>query len=463
MNQRLLRMVRLAFILIDLLILNIIFLFTIELFAKNISVQVKITYTYFLFAANIGWLGASWLNSIYQSQNIAVFEIFCKKTIRAYLYFLVFSICYIFFFQQSDISRSFVGIVLSAIATGLIFSRLGHLFLFQYFLNKNYLVRKIVVIGYNALAKKLVQHLEDEPIKNEIVGFCEDEKNVKELTHYPVITNLQNVMEFSVKNEVTEIYSTIAPETNKEIYSLIEKADELCIRFRFIPDLNSFIRQPIHIEYIGQMPMLSVRKEPLNDVANRIRQRLYDLVFTTLVIVFILSWLIPILSLLVLLDSRGPVFFVQRRTGVNNKPFNCIKFRSMRKTSDADVKQATKGDHRITRLGRILRKTNLDELPQFFNVLVSDMSIVGPRPHMIKHTVDYSKVVNQYMVRQFLKPGITGWAQISGYRGETKTLDEMQARVQHDLWYLENWSLWLDTKIILMTCLNMFKGEKNAY
>jgi putative colanic acid biosynthesis UDP-glucose lipid carrier transferase len=392
-----------------------------------------------------------------------VFEIFCKKTIRAYLYFLVFSICYIFFFQQSDISRSFVGIVLSAIATGLIFSRLGHLFLFQYFLNKNYLVRKIVVIGYNALAKKLVQHLEDEPIKNEIVGFCEDEKNVKELTHYPVITNLQNVMEFSVKNEVTEIYSTIAPETNKEIYSLIEKADELCIRFRFIPDLNSFIRQPIHIEYIGQMPMLSVRKEPLNDVANRIRKRLYDLVFTTLVIVFILSWLIPILSLLVLLDSRGPVFFVQRRTGVNNKPFNCIKFRSMRKTSDADVKQATKGDHRITRLGRILRKTNLDELPQFFNVLVSDMSIVGPRPHMIKHTVDYSKVVNQYMVRQFLKPGITGWAQISGYRGETKTLDEMQARVQHDLWYLENWSLWLDTKIILMTCLNMFKGEKNAY
>jgi putative colanic acid biosynthesis UDP-glucose lipid carrier transferase len=211
------------------------------------------------------------------------------------------------------------------------------------------------------------------------------------------------------------------------------------------------------------MPMLSVRKEPLNDVANRIRKRLYDLVFTTLVIVFILSWLIPILSLLVLLDSRGPVFFVQRRTGVNNKPFNCIKFRSMRKTSDADVKQATKGDHRITRLGRILRKTNLDELPQFFNVLVSDMSIVGPRPHMIKHTVDYSKVVNQYMVRQFLKPGITGWAQISGYRGETKTLDEMQARVQHDLWYLENWSLWLDTKIILMTCLNMFKGEKNAY
>ena len=463
MNQHLLRMVRIAFIVIDLLILNLIFLYTIELYAERISVQDRVMYTYLLFALNIGWLGASWVNSIYQAQNIAVFETFCRKTARAYIYFLVFSICYIYFFKQGEISRLFVGVMFSAVATGLLTSRLGHLFLFQYFLNKHYLVRKIVIIGYNRLAKKLVQHLEDEPIKTEIVGFCEDEQNVKELTNYPIVANLQNVMEFSIKNQVTEIYSTIAPETNKEIYSLIEQADELCIRFRLIPDLNFFIRHPIHIEYIGQIPMLSVRKEPLNDVANRIRKRLYDLFFTIFVIVFILSWLVPILSLLVLLDSRGPVFFVQRRSGVNNKPFNCIKFRSMRVTNDSDIRQVTRGDERITRLGSILRRTNLDELPQFFNVLMSDMSVVGPRPHMIKHTVDYSKVVNQYMVRQFLKPGITGWAQICGHRGETKTLDEMQTRVQHDLWYLENWSLWLDTRIILITCLNMFKGEKNAY
>jgi putative colanic acid biosynthesis UDP-glucose lipid carrier transferase len=209
--------------------------------------------------------------------------------------------------------------------------------------------------------------------------------------------------------------------------------------------------------------MFSIRKEPLDDLANRVRKRLYDLIFSTLVIVFILSWLVPILGFIIWLESGGPIFFIQKRTGVNMKPFNCIKFRSMKVNKDAHLKQASKGDPRITRLGRFLRKTNVDEFPQFFNVFKSDMSVVGPRPHMIKHTEDYSKLVNQYMVRQFLKPGITGWAQIKGCRGEIKTTGDVQNRLECDLWYLENWSLWLDTKIILLTVLNMIKGEKNAY
>ncbi len=456
-------MARLAFIIIDFLILNLIFLFAIQLSASEISLKGESTYAYFLFYSNIAWLGASWANSIYQAHNIATFETFCRKTAKAYIYYLAFSLAYLFFFKQVDISRLFVIITLSAVAASLLVSRLGHLFVFQHFLNKHYLIRKIVVIGYNGLAKKLVQHLEDEPIRTEIVGCCEEAQNVQELTHYPIIGTMENVMQFSIDNNVTEIYSTISPEADKHIYTLMEQADQLCIRFRVIPDLNAFIRQPVHIEYMGQIPMLSVRKEPLNDVANRIRKRFYDIVFSFLIIVFLLSWLVPLLSLLILLDSRGPVFFIQRRSGVNNKPFNCIKFRSMRVNDEAHSKQATEGDARITRMGKFMRKTNLDELPQFFNVLVSDMSVVGPRPHMVQHTNDYSKLVNQYMVRQFLKPGVTGWAQICGYRGETKTLDQMRSRVEHDLWYLENWSLWLDTRIIFLTCFNMFRGEKNAY
>jgi putative colanic acid biosynthesis UDP-glucose lipid carrier transferase len=211
------------------------------------------------------------------------------------------------------------------------------------------------------------------------------------------------------------------------------------------------------------MPVLSLRKEPLDDVGNRIKKRLYDIVVSSLIIVFILSWLVPIIGLLIWIESRGPIFFVQQRSGKNGKIFNCIKFRSMKVNREAHSKQAEKNDERITRIGKFIRKTNIDELPQFLNVWMSDMSIVGPRPHMLKHTDDYSKLIKQYMIRHFLKPGITGWAQINGCRGETKTVKDMNDRVQYDLWYLENWSLWLDTRIILMTALNMVKGEKNAF
>jgi putative colanic acid biosynthesis UDP-glucose lipid carrier transferase len=211
------------------------------------------------------------------------------------------------------------------------------------------------------------------------------------------------------------------------------------------------------------MPVLSLRNEPLNEVSNRIRKRLYDILMSSFVTIFILSWMIPLIALLIKLESKGPVFFLQKRSGKDNKPFTLIKFRSMHMTNEAHLKQATKDDSRVTKIGKFLRKTNLDEFPQFLNVLMGQMSIVGPRPHMLKHTQDYSKLLDQYMVRQFLKPGITGWAQINGYRGETKTIKQMEKRVEYDLWYLENWNLWLDSKIVLMTALNMARGEKNAY
>ncbi|HQY12897.1 MAG TPA: exopolysaccharide biosynthesis polyprenyl glycosylphosphotransferase, partial [Ferruginibacter sp.] len=203
--------------------------------------------------------------------------------------------------------------------------------------------------------------------------------------------------------------------------------------------------------------------EPLDDVGNRIKKRALDLVVSTLVIVFILSWLIPILGLLIMLESRGPIFFSQLRTGKNKSSFKCLKFRSMRSNKEADTKQATKNDSRVTAIGRFIRKTSLDEFPQFINVFKGEMSLVGPRPHMLKHTTDYSKVVEDYMIRQFLKPGITGWAQINGYRGEITNPEQIKMRVNKDLWYLENWSLWLDIQILFLTIYHVLRGNKNAF
>ncbi|MBC7949817.1 MAG: undecaprenyl-phosphate glucose phosphotransferase [Chitinophagaceae bacterium] len=463
MNQRLAILLRISFAVLDLLVLNIAFIICQVMFEAHISNVDRLQYTYFWFFCNLAWVMPSWGMNIYNERDIYSFEKFSRHTMQAFAYFLGIVMLYIVFYKQADLSRLFIISVLSSFATSLLINRFLHLALQHVFQNKDHIVRKIMIIGYNERARKLAAYLEQEPVKTEIVGFCEDENKVHELSHYPIISGLDNVIETSKQYKVTEIFSTISPEQQKGIYTLMNEADQACIRFRIIPDLNQFIRKPVHIDYLNDMPVLSLRKEPLDDVGNRIKKRVYDIIVSALVIVLILSWLVPLISLLIWLESRGPVFFVQQRSGKNGEIFNCIKFRSMRVNRDANEKQATKHDNRITKMGKFMRKTNIDELPQFFNVFMSDMSIVGPRPHMLKHTDDYSKLIKQYMIRHFLKPGITGWAQINGFRGETRTVKDMNDRVQYDLWYLENWSLWLDTRVILLTAFNMAKGEKNAY
>ena len=192
-------------------------------------------------------------------------------------------------------------------------------------------------------------------------------------------------------------------------------------------------------------------------------KRIFDIVFSLL---FLCTLFIPILLIVTIvteLTMPGPVFFRQKRTGLNGKEFTCLKFRSMKVNAQADSLQATKGDSRVTRWGEIMRHTSLDELPQFINVLLGDMSVVGPRPHMLKHTEEYSQLIDKYMVRHYVKPGITGWSQVTGFRGETQTLDQMEGRVKGDIWYIEHWNFWLDLLIIFKTVANVFKGDEEAY
>ncbi|MBD0365569.1 MAG: exopolysaccharide biosynthesis polyprenyl glycosylphosphotransferase, partial [Flavisolibacter sp.] len=326
-----------------------------------------------------------------------------------------------------------------------------------------FLYKRVLILGYNDLAQKLAFYLEEEGINTKILGFAEDYNNVQELTRYPIVSEIKDTIEVSKQLNVNEVLSTITPEQNKDIYALMKQADNECVHFRFIPDFSFFIKKPVHIEYLKDMPILALRSEPLEDVSNRLRKRIMDVVISALVIVFILSWLIPLVGLLIYLESPGPIFFVQLRSGKRNKPFRCLKFRSMYVNRESDLKQATKKDSRVTRVGSFLRKSSLDEFPQFINVFKGEMSLVGPRPHMIRHTEDYSKIVDDYMIRHFLKPGITGWAQVNGCRGEITLPSQIKKRVELDLNYLENWSLWLDIKIIFLTVYNIVKGDKQAY
>lgn len=324
-------------------------------------------------------------------------------------------------------------------------------------------VNKVLVVGYNDTGKKLTRYFEEEGLKTKILGYIVDDLDITHLTPYPVFKGVDNTVKLAMDLGAMEIYSTISPEQDNRIYSIMSKAEIECIRFKIVPNLSVFIKRNVHIDYYNDLPIISLRSEALDDVGNKIKKRFLDVIVSSFVVIFVLSWLIPLMALIIKLESKGPVFFPQLRTGKNRKNFYCLKFRSMKVNHDSDLKQATKNDSRITRVGKFMRKTSLDEFPQFLNVFRGEMSLVGPRPHMIKHTDDYSKVVDDYMIRQFLKPGITGWAQINGYRGEISNPEQIQMRVSKDLWYLENWTLWLDIKILFLTIYNVVKGDANAY
>jgi putative colanic acid biosysnthesis UDP-glucose lipid carrier transferase len=250
---------------------------------------------------------------------------------------------------------------------------------------------------------------------------------------------------------------------NPVIQQVLNDADNCMAKVHFVETDFVYNNQTMMLDYNSIMPVFSTRKEPLDDDKNFTIKRLFDIIIAIMVNIFILSWLIPVIGLLIRLESKGPVFFIQKRTGYDNHEFNCLKFRSMYINNEANKSQATKDDIRTTKIGKFLRKTNLDEMPQFINVLKGDMSIVGPRPHMIAHTEYYSKEIEMYMVRQYVLPGITGWAQVMGCRGETKKEEDMARRVHYDIWYLENWTIWLDIKIIVLTIIQVIKGDPKAY
>lgn len=230
-----------------------------------------------------------------------------------------------------------------------------------------------------------------------------------------------------------------------------------------MPNIRNYVHRRMYFDMFGNIPILSIRKEPLAQVENRMLKRTFDILFSLLFLCTVFPFIYLIIGAAIKLSSPGPIFFKQKRSGENGKEFWCYKFRSMRVNVDSDKVQATIDDPRKTKIGDFMRRTSIDELPQFINVLLGQMSVVGPRPHMLKHTEEYSRLIDKYMVRHLVKPGITGWAQVTGYRGETKELWQMEGRVERDVWYLEHWTFLLDIYIIYKTVKNAVQGDKEAY
>jgi putative colanic acid biosysnthesis UDP-glucose lipid carrier transferase len=321
--------------------------------------------------------------------------------------------------------------------------------------------RQAVIVGGGRIGNDLFNYIDHNPERGyKILGFFDDMADNVDRRLYLGGTN--HCIEYVKQNRVDEIFCTLPNTEAKVIEKLMMDADKNLIRFKLVPEFY-YTHKPTFVQNFGHIPVISIRPEPLENMLNRFFKRLFDILFSLFIILFVFSWLFPILAILIKTGSKGPIFFIQVRSGRDNEAFRCFKFRSMQVNNDSDSRQATRGDARVTKIGAFLRKTNLDELPQFFNVLMGHMTIVGPRPHMLKHTEEYSKLIDQFMVRHFLKPGITGWAQVNGLRGETKTTEDMLQRVEADVWYLENWSFLLDLKIIFLTFWGTIKGDKNAF
>lgn len=463
MNRQFERYLKFTLVTLDLIVLNLIFLFCQILFIKSISSNHWNAYILYWTVSNASWLLLSFFLRMYGNKVILSFEAFTKRTIQVYIVWIIFIMFYLFFLREIRISRLFIVSTMCSFGFGLMINRFLYLGINKYFKNSHYLIKKVLILGYNDTAKKLARYFEEDRLNTQMIGYIENPENINELSNYPVLADFTDTLEVAKRLDIQEIFSTITPEQNNNIYELMYESEKECIRFKIVPNLSMFIKREVHIEYFGDLPVLSLRSEPLDDVGNKLKKRILDIFVSLFVVVFILSWLIPLLGFLIFIESGWPVFFKQLRTGKDLKPFYCWKLRSMKLNKDANVKQATKNDDRITKIGRIIRKTSMDEMPQFINVLKGEMSLVGPRPHMLKHTSDYSKVVDEYMVRQFLKPGITGWAQINGYRGEINNPEQLKMRVRKDIWYLENWTLWLDIQILFLTVYYVLKGDKKAF
>jgi putative colanic acid biosysnthesis UDP-glucose lipid carrier transferase len=453
-------------VIIDYMLLNLALYisFVIEYSGTSFMADASGNFGQYALLLNLLWFYASSLVKLYE--NILVREAIptIKATIIALLIYLTIPLFLTFTFIGINFSLQFIVNSFILFSTLIFFGKISFLsirksrrrFWIEY--------KKVVIVGAGKVGRELYHHImANSNLGYKVEGMFDDDLNTELEGSQRLLGSVKDCFSYAVANNVSEVFCALPGNDLEKIKLLMEESDHHMIRFRLVPDLKSFFDKNVMLELYGHMPILTPRKEPLENKANEIIKRAFDVLFSSLVIVLILSWVVPIIAIIIKFDSKGPVFFKQLRSGKGNKPFYCYKFRSMSVNADSDRNQATKGDLRITRVGAILRKTSLDELPQFFNVLLGEMSVVGPRPHMLKHTQDYSILINNFMVRHFLTPGITGWAQVKGYRGETRETRAMAQRVEADIWYLENWSILLDVKIIFLTIWQVVRGSDNAY
>ena len=408
-----------------------------------------------LFTLTVLWIIVSVFNRFYYIYRYTNFLKIINLLFNQIVLFALSLFCFAGIFPELELEPNTIIKLLMPIAILIVFVKILTYYsikTFRSYFGGNY--RKTIIIGSSIES----QNLELFFYKNKQAGYLH-KKTFSDVSKKSILDSINFVKE----QEIDEIYCSTENINDQDVKALIKFCDNNLKTIKFIPNSTKLNSKKLIYETYDSLPILSLRRVPLQDSVNLFFKRLIDIIISLAVIVFVLSWLTPIIALFIKKESDGPVFFKQTRNGINYEEFSCLKFRSMIVNENAHKLQATKGDTRVTKIGAFLRKTSLDEMPQFINVLLGDMSVVGPRPHMIKENDKYYKTVDKYMLRHVIKPGITGLAQVSGYRGEVEKESDIVNRIKFDIYYLENWSILLDVKIILRTILNSIKGEDKAY
>ena len=447
----------------DLLVINLLFFLVCHSLGEEYTNVVAHNMREILLLLNFSYFFALYLVPIQLHESIIFVDKIVQRSLGLItLMVFFFSTCLIFL----NVGNWVATFLLTYYVTALVvfsFWRVVVRLSLKWYRRKGYSVKNVIIVGAGKNGIELYQVMQDDMSYGfRILGFFDDNEALRRvLPNY--LGRTEEVEHFVSRQEVDEIYCTLPGTQDDKIVKLLDIAEKKMIRFYIVPEFYRNVKKSLVMELMESIPLLTTRREPLQSAYNRALKRAFDIVFSLSILIFVFPILYVLVGALIKMSSKGPVLFRQKRTGLYGREFMCYKFRTMKVNDQADTLQAVKNDPRKTRIGDFLRRTNLDEFPQFINVLMGDMSVVGPRPHMLKHTEQYSALIDKYMVRHLVKPGVTGWAQVTGYRGETKTLEQMEGRVKRDVWYIENWSFMLDLKIIAVTVLNMLRGEKNAY
>ncbi len=425
---------------------------------------------------NVVWLIIAYYTKIYFfNRNIKITKVVKQLIIQFVVYTL--SVYAFFSWSKEEVHLTNLTLLLIKIYLAILIFRALYFSALRKYRIEGGNFKKVIFIGSNGGLRPIVNFMMNRTdFGYKIMGFFSDLDNPKltyDITSKALTKNgngqidylgtIEDSFKYAIDNNILEIYCSLSELSQEDIERILVFGDSNFIEIRLIPDNQNVLSKKMHLEYYGFVPVLSPRKLPFDKPLVKYSKRLFDIVFSLFVIVFVLSWLTPILYFFIKRESKGPLFFKQVRDGLKGDNFICYKYRSMGVNNRSEKDQTTKNDIRITKVGRFIRKTSIDELPQFINVLKGEMSVVGPRPHMLSQSKIFIGVVDNYMVRHFVKPGITGLAQVKGFRGEIEKDEDIIKRVKYDIFYIENWSFVLDINIILRTVLNVFLGEDKAY
>jgi putative colanic acid biosynthesis UDP-glucose lipid carrier transferase len=421
---------------------------------------------FLLIGLNILWIVTSNYVNFYDDFFSRNFPVQLSNILQNSLFQLIVTIIFIFLAKENLFTRYFIVYYFFLLVILINFRVIIFRKILKFLRGKGKNIRNLVIIGEGDLAQNFQEMILSNPdFGYSFMGFVSGSNGTNQNSIEELVTNLEKT--FSTL-KVDEAVIAISEVSRLSLETIIKVCDKNAVKVHIIPDYHNLVSKRFQLSSFGGFPIITARREPLNEVQWRFVKRIFDIFFSLLVIIFILSWLYLLILISIFLFDRGPVFFIQDRLGTKNKKFRCLKFRTMKykKVQVDEFKPVVENDSRITGVGKLLRKYNLDELPQFINVLVGDMSVVGPRPHAISYNNLYSKIVDEIRLRQNVKPGITGWAQIHGLRGDVTDEEEnnkrTKQRIDYDLWYIENWSFWLDVQIIFQTVWQMLVGKSRG-